>query len=253
MKLLLAVTGLILIGYVSFASNKVPVYKAKIINTYPHDSKAFTQGLIYHEGFLYESTGLRGESSLRKVKLKTGEVLQKRDLQPKLFGEGLAIWKNQLIQLTWHAGVAFVCDIEKFNVLKAFAYSGEGWGLTANDDNFIMSDGSAELRFLDPKTFKEVKKITVTDEDGKPVKNLNELEFIDGEIFANVWMKNKIARIGPESGKVNAWIDLIDLVPPEHKGSDEAVLNGIAYDSKNDRLFVTGKLWPELYEIKISK
>lgn len=234
------------------AANKTPVYGVKVINTYPHDQKAFTQGLIFHNGFLYESTGLRGESTLRKVKLETGEVLQKHSLKPKLFGEGLAIWQKQLVQLTWHAGVAFIYEMADFKVASAFAYSGEGWGLTTDKDGFILSNGSADLLFLDPKTFREVKRITVTDKT-KPIKDLNELEFINGEIFANVWQQNKIARIDPKTGKVIAWIDLSELVPPEHKDSEQAVLNGIAYDAKNDRLFVTGKLWPKIYEIKVNE
>ena len=251
-KLLLALIGLTLVCYAVVASNKVPEYKVEVVNTYPHDSKAFTQGLIYHDGFLYESTGLRGESSLRKIKIETGEVLKKRDLNAKFFGEGLAIWKEKLIQLTWHAGIAFICNIDDLNATKAFAYSGEGWGLTTNADGFILSDGSADLSFRDPETFQEVKRITVKDGD-KSVKNLNELEFIKGEIYANIWMKNKIARINPNSGFIIGWIDLEKLVPPEHKGSEDAVLNGIAYDHKNDRLFVTGKLWSKLYEIKIDE
>lgn len=250
-KLLLVLFALTIVGYAVLASNRVPEFNVEIVNTYPHDPKAFTQGLIYHDGFLYESTGLRGESSLRKVKLESGEVLNKHDLNAKFFGEGLAIWEDKLIQLTWHAGIAFICNIDDLSATKAFAYSGEGWGLTTNADGFILSDGSADLSFRDPKTFQEVKRITVKDGE-KPVTKLNELEFIKGEIYANIWMKNKIARIDPKSGQVTGWIDLKKLVPKEHVGSDEAVLNGIAYDHEKNRLFVTGKLWPKLFEIKIN-
>ena len=231
---------------------KVETYGVKILKTYPHNPESFTQGLLYHNDYLYESTGLWTKSTLRKVHIKTGNTVQKHSLKNTYFGEGLALWDNQLIQLTWHAGDALVYDLETFKALPSFSYDGEGWGLTTNKDGFILSDGTAELRFLDPKSFKEVKRLKVTDK-GKEIKKLNELEFIDGKIFANVWLTNKIAKIDPNSGKVLAWIDLSNLVPQEHRGSNEAVLNGIAYDEENDRLFVTGKLWPKLYEIKLIK
>jgi len=231
-------------------STETPVYAIKVVNTFPHDTAAYTQGLLYQDGFLYESTGRRGQSNLRKVELKTGKVLHQHDINPNLFGEGLALWQGRLFQLTWHAGKAFVYDLKDFKELGAYNYPGEGWGLTTNGKHLIQSNGSADLKFLDPNTFSEVKRIRVTD-NGKPIKDLNELEFIRGEIFANVWMTNKIARINPQTGKITAWLDLSSLVPANLPDDSDAVLNGIAYDSKNDRLFVTGKLWPKLYEIQI--
>ena len=235
-------------AYTQADSVKTPVYGVKVVNTYEHDKQAFTQGLLYDNGLLYESTGVRGRSTMRKVKLETGEVLQKVKLPASLFGEGLALWEEQFVQLSWQAGVALVYDKESFKLSHVFRYKGEGWGLTNNKDGFIMSDGTADLRFMDPKTFQEVKRITVTDA-GNKVKNLNELEYINGEIYANVWLTNKIAKIDPNSGKVLAWIDLSNLVPAGYKNNPDAVLNGIAYDSKRKRFFVTGKLWPKLFEV----
>jgi len=227
-----------------------PVQGVKVINTYKHDKNAFTQGLLYVDDVLYESTGVRGRSSIRKVKLETGEVLKKSNLPNSLFGEGLALWKNQFVQLSWQAGVALVYEKESFKLSRVFRYKGEGWGLTTNKDSFIMSDGTADIRFLDPETFSEVKRITVTDA-GKEIKMLNELEFINGEIYANVWLTNKIVRIDPKSGKVIAWIDLSSLVPKGYENNQDAVLNGIAYDATKKRLFVTGKLWPKLFEVEV--
>ena len=232
------------------AEKKTPVYSYKIMNTYPHDTQAFTQGLIYHKGVLYESTGLNGQSSLRKIKFETGEVLQKERLPHQYFGEGLAIWGTELIQLTWESQVAFVYDLTTFKQTRKFTYTGEGWGLTTDGMNFILSDGTADLRFMSSQTFKETRRITVTD-NGQIIKNLNELEYIQGYIYANIWFQDRIAKIDPINGKVVAWLDLSDLVPRHLRGSQDAVLNGIAYDAKGDRLFITGKLWPVLYEIKI--
>ena len=223
----------------------------QILHTYPHDPKAFTQGLIFVDGHLYESTGINGRSSLRMVDLATGEVLQKHVLSPDYFGEGLTDWGSTLIQLTWTSHKAFVYDRFSFALLRMFDYSGEGWGLTHDAANLILSDGTSYLRFLDPKTFKVVRRVHVTDESGHPVDNLNELEYIHGEIYANIWQTDEIIRISPSSGKILGRIDLTGIIDKHELQGDGGVLNGIAYDSANDRLFVTGKLWPKLFEIKV--
>ncbi len=223
----------------------------QILHAYPHDPNAFTQGLIYVDGHLYESTGLNGKSSLRMVELSTGAVLQKYDLPAEFFGEGLTDWGSTLIQLTWQAHKAFVYDRFSFSLLRTFQYPGEGWGLTHDSTQLILSDGTSSLRFLDPKSFHEIRRIHVVDESGHAVDNLNELEFIHGEIYANIWHTDKIARISPRTGKILAWIDLSGIIEPRELHGSDAVLNGIAYDPAADRLFVTGKLWPKLFEIKI--
>lgn len=225
-------------------------YRYQVVHTYPHDPAAFTQGLVYLDGVLYEGTGLNGRSSLRKVKLETGEVLQKTDIPQVYFGEGITNWGSQLIQLTWQSGVGFVYDRSTFQQLKTFRYDTEGWGLTQDGTNLIESDGSATLRFWNPSTFAEVRRITVQ-ESGKPVLNLNELEYIRGEIFANVWQTDTIARINPTTGDVTGWLDLAGLLTPQERSNGVDVLNGIAYDATQDRLFVTGKLWPKLFEIRL--
>lgn len=224
-----------------------PIYAYKIVMTYPHDRTAFTQGLIYQDGFLYESTGLYGHSSLRKVDLTTGTVLQEHSLPPQFFGEGLTIYGNKIIQLTWQSKLGFVYDQKSFVVQQTFSYPTEGWGITHDGKQLIMSDGSSTLYCLDPKTFKEIGRIEVLDQD-KPVKGINELEYIKGEIFANIWPTTRIARISPKTGRVTGWIDFAGIVPLE---KDADVLNGIAYDTKNGRIFVTGKLWPKVFEISI--
>jgi glutaminyl-peptide cyclotransferase len=222
----------------------------QVIHTYPHDQHAYTQGLIYLDGHLYESTGLNGQSSLRMEDLETGRILQFKDVSSKYFAEGLAPWGSTLIQLTWQHHIALVYDRSSFRELRTLPYKGEGWGLTADDKNLILSDGTATLRFLDPTTFRVARSVTVKDH-GKPIDQLNELEFIHGEIYANIWHSDRIARISPATGNVLGWIDLTGLLPSSERSSPEAVLNGIAYDPKHDRLFVTGKLWPKLFEIKI--
>jgi len=233
------------------ADRRAPdIYSYRIVNTYPHDPLAYTQGLVYHDGFLYESTGLNARSSLRKVKLETGEVIQQRLIEPMYFAEGLATWNGRLIQLTWQSGVGFIYNLDGFKLRRTFRYAGEGWGLTYGGNRFIMSDGSDSLRFFDPETFRESGRIAVREGD-VPVWNLNELEYIRGEVYANVWHSDRIARISPKSGAVVGWIDLTGLLPAGHRLSPEAVLNGIAYDAERDRLFVTGKLWPKLFEIKL--
>ena len=231
------------------ASHHYDTYR--IVHVYPHDSSAFTQGLVFVDGHLYESTGLNGKSSLRMVDLTTGRVLQKYDVPPNYFGEGLTDWGSNLVQLTWQAHEGFVYDRFSFSLLRKFQYEGEGWGLTHDKTNLIMSDGTSYLRFLDPKTFKETKRIHVTDEAGHSVDQLNELEYVRGEIYANVWQTDQIVRISPRTGKVLGWVDLTGIIDARELSGQGAVLNGIAYDQKEDRLFVTGKLWPKLFEIRI--
>ena len=228
-----------------------PEYGYKVIHTYPHDRGAFTEGLFFQDGFLYESTGLEGHSAIRKERLETGEVLQSREIAPQYFGEGIVAWKDRLIELTWQSHVGFVYDLASMAPFAEFHYPGEGWALTKDDHRLIMSDGTSELRFLDPDTLQETGRVKVTDE-GKPIDNLNELEYVKGQVFANIWQTNRIARIDPASGKVLGWIDLTGLLSDQDRvGGPVDVLNGIAYDAKGDRLFVTGKLWPKLYEIKL--
>ena len=228
---------------------RVATFGYQVVRSYPHDREAFTQGLIYRDGVLYEGTGLNGRSGIRKVKLETGEVLQMQPLDSRHFGEGITDWNGTLFQLTWQSEVAFQYDIGTFKQIKTFPYTGEGWGLTHDGTRLIMSDGTAQLRFLDPATFKETGRVTVRDADG-PVAELNELEFIKGEVFANVWQSDRIARISPKDGRVTGWIDLAGLLPASEREAD-AVLNGIAHDPAGDRLFVTGKLWPRLFEITL--
>jgi glutamine cyclotransferase len=221
-------------------------------NTYPHDPQAFTQGLSYRDGYLYETTGQNGHSSLRKVELATGKVLQKKDMADEFFGEGSTTVGNEIFGLTWTSHVGFVYDLKSFTLKRRFNYAGEGWGLASDGERLYMSDGSAAIRVLNPKTLEEVRRIQVS-ADGQPIDRLNELEVVDGQIFANVWGTDVIARIDPGSGNVVGWIDLTGLLPKEKRGTDslDAVLNGIAYDSKRRRLFVTGKLWPKLFEIEL--
>ena len=231
------------------AGSALPLYGYTVVNTYPHDRDAFTQGLLYLDGVLYEGTGLNGRSSIRKVKLETGEVLQKHDIPEPYFGEGIAVWNSELIQLTWQSGTAFVYDRQTFRPLRTFKYTGEGWGLTHDGTSLIMSDGTDALRFLDPVTFAERRRLRVT-AVGAPVRELNELEYVNGEVFANLWQTDYVARINPKTGTVSGWIDLRALLPPrERAGTD--VMNGIAFDEARDRLFVTGKLWSKLFEIRL--
>lgn len=229
----------------------VPTYDYKVVRSYPHDTQAFTEGLLYRDGVLYESTGLNGKSSIRKVDLASGKVLQSKDIPPQYFGEGLTAWGDTLVGLTWQTQTGFVFDLKTFELKSQFAYPGEGWGLTHNGKELIMSDGTATLRFLDPKTFLEVRRIKVT-ADGIAVDQLNELEVVEGEIYANIWHTNTIARIDPATGKITGWIDFGKLYPEAGKGQNgENVMNGIAYDAEKKRLFVTGKLWPKIYEVKV--
>ena len=225
-------------------------YTYTVVNVYPHDKTAFTEGLVYDNGFLYEGTGIPGRSQVRREDLLTGTVLQSVDLPSPYFGEGITIFGNTIIELTWQSNIGFVYDKLTFALLQTFSYPTEGWGLTHNGKNLIMSDGTATLHFLDPVTFAEVSSLDVYDENG-PVPLLNELEYIKGEIYANVWLTDRIARISPVTGQVVGWIDLTGLLSPADIVFPIDVLNGIAYDAKNDRLFVTGKLWPKLFEIDL--
>lgn len=234
-----------------FASAPQPAeYMFEVVHVFPHDRTAFTQGLEFHAGFLYESTGLNGRSSLRKVRLETGEVIQQVDLAPEYFGEGITLLHDEIYQLTWQSQVGFVYSARDFRLLRRFSYAGEGWGLTNNGREIFMSDGSAELRVIEAGTFKEKRRIKVHD-GARPIAQLNELEFVEGEIFANVWQTDRIARISPATGDVVGWVDLAGLLSPVFKVEPGAVLNGIAYDAAQKRLFVTGKLWPSLFEIRL--
>lgn len=230
----------------------IPEYGYEIVHVYPHDPLAYTQGLFYLDGLFYEGTGLNGRSSIRKVRLETGEVLQKRDLPEQYFGEGIVNWKDRLLEITWRSQTGFVYDLAGFAPRSQFRYPGEGWGLTQDGKRIIMSDGTSELRFWDPDTLQETGRITVT-ADTVPVAELNELEWVKGEIYANVYQTDRIARIDPASGNVVGWIDLSGILSPADRAGQVDVLNGIAYDVKGDRLFVTGKLWPKLFQIRLVK
>ena len=241
--IIMMIVAVFFVGTHAF-TEAVQTYTYKVINTYPHDSKAFTQGLVFEHGSLYEGTGLYGDSSLRKIHLETGEIEQIYRLPKKFFGEGITIYKNSIIQLTWQSRIGFVYDIQSFGLMQKFRYSTEGWGITHDGKRLIMSDGTATLYFLDPETYTQRGTLRVRDANS-PVRMLNELEYIRGEIYANVWQKNRIARISSDTGTVMGWIDLEELC------QWNGVLNGIAYDHEHDRLFVTGKLWPYIYEIKL--
>lgn len=228
-----------------------PVYGYRVVRSYPHDPNAFTQGLFFHNGQLYESTGLEGRSGIRRVDLQSGRSLQQQALDSRYFGEGSVAVGDQLYQLTWRSQIGFIYDIRTFRAVGSFRYAGEGWGLTHDGRRIIMSDGTPQLRFLQPGTMRELGRITVTD-DGRPIAALNELEFVQGEVYANVWQTDLIARIDPASGRVTGWINLAGLLSPADRArSRPDVLNGIAWDPRGRRLFVTGKQWPRLYEIQL--
>jgi glutamine cyclotransferase len=233
--------------------SRVSNYTYEILKTYPHDPAAFTQGLVYYQGDLYESTGLNGSSSLRKVELATGRVLKRFDVPQQYFAEGLALFGGKLYQLTWLTQTTFVYNLDSFDQsgwIKTFGYTGEGWGLTHDGHSLIMSDGTNQIRFLDPETFQVQRTINVQ-ENGTAVRQLNELEYIKGEIFANVWQTDRIARIDPQSGRIIGWLNLAGLLSAEDRAHGVDVLNGIAYDEAGDHLYVTGKLWPKLFEIRL--
>jgi glutamine cyclotransferase len=231
-------------------NRSVPVnYTYEVVKVYPHDQNAFTQGLVIEKGVLYESTGLYGNSTLRRVDLETGNVMQSYALPAEFFGEGITVFGDRIIQLTWQSHKGFVYDKYSFDLLQEFSYPTEGWGITNDGSQLIMSDGTANLYFLDPETFQKVGQVEVHDGNAS-VTNLNELEYINGEVYANIWPTNKIATINPQTGQVKAWIDLTGIYTQENNDPN-SVLNGIAYDAEGNRLFVTGKMWSQLFEIKL--
>lgn len=232
-------------------NQSVPTYSYEIINSYPHDAAAFTQGLIYVDGVLYEGTGRYGQSSLREVDLETGTVQSLSTIPEQYFGEGITIFDDKIYQLTWQNQTGFIYDQDSFKLLDTFSYPTEGWGLTHDGQNLIMSDGTNHLYFLDPNTLEITNQVAVFNAQGNPVVRLNELEYINGAVYANIWQTNDIVQINPETGQVTAWIDLTDLLSSESLTQPVDVLNGIAYDAENGRLFVTGKLWPTLFEIEL--
>lgn len=245
----------------STASIDIPVYTYEIVNTFDHDSEAFTQGLVYHNGFLYEGTGQQpyfgpgssanGISTLRKVALETGEVIQSLQLDRPYFGEGIAILGDEIVQLTWRSQIGFVYDLTTFQLKREFVYTSEGWGITHDGARFVMSDGTSTLYLRDSQSLNEAARVDVRDNRGL-VFRLNELEFIKGEVWANIWGTDQIARINALTGRVVGWVDLTGILPAEGRGNEpDAVMNGIAYDAENDRIFVTGKLWPKLFEIRV--
>lgn len=240
------------VSQISVDPEDPPVYGYRVVKAYPHDPGAFTQGLVYdpEDGVLYEGTGMWGRSSLRKVEPETGKILQIRRLPAEYFGEGIAVWGEKIVQLTWQSRTGFVYDKGSFELLQTFSYPTEGWGITHDLEKLIMSDGTSTLYFWDPDTLKEIGHVDVRDRDA-PVKNLNELEYIDGLVFANVWQTDRIAVIDINTGRVVAWLDLAGILSEEDRTGGEDVLNGIAYDAENDRLFVTGKDWPKLFEIEL--
>ncbi len=256
LKLFIPVLIVILaVAFVLFRPDKInpvipPTYTYEIINTFPHDQKAFTQGLVFEDGVLYEGTGLNGRSTLRKVELETGNVLQMHQLLTKFFGEGITIYGDNIIQLTYKENVGFVYNKDAFELLREFNYPTEGWGITHDGRRLIMSDGTPTLYFLNPETFEQVGRIKVNDRN-TPLLGLNELEYVKGQIYANIWPTERIAMIAPDTGSVTGWIDLKGLLTQQDYSQPVDVLNGIAYDKNNGRLFVTGKFWPKLFEIKL--
>jgi glutamine cyclotransferase len=247
---LVITASLIMLGLLS----NIPVdseplhYTYNIVNVYPHDESAFTQGLVFENSFLYEGTGRYGQSTLRRVELETGNIIKLHSLPDQFFGEGITIFEDKIIQLTWKEGKGFVYERNSFELLQEFNYSTEGWGITHNGTALIMSDGTATLHFLDPETFQTISQVEVYDEE--PVSLLNELEYINGRIYANIWTEDKIAIINPQTGQVTGWIDLTGITDLENQNPNN-VLNGIAYDQNEDRLFVTGKMWSKLFEIEL--
>lgn len=239
-------------GGTNATTPKVPMYSYEVVHAWPHDRKAFTQGLVFLDGELLESTGGNGASSLRRVELESGRVAQQVSLAYQFFGEGLAVMGRRIFQLTWQNGKCFVYDLASFRKTGEFSYSGEGWGLTTDERQLIMSDGTEQLRFLNPDTFEIIRSIKVT-VNGQPLRFLNELEYIKGEILANVWQTDLVVRISPADGKVVGVINLSGLLPAAERDGSTDVLNGIAYDRATDRIFVTGKNWPKLYEIRLKQ
>ncbi|GAC1415012.1 MAG: glutaminyl-peptide cyclotransferase [Acidobacteriaceae bacterium] len=227
-----------------------PVFGYKVIATYPHSTQSYTEGFLYLDGLFYEGTGMIGRSAVLAVQPETGKVLQRRDLPSSYFGEGIVDFGPNLLEWTWQSHIVFVLDRFSLRPVRELRYTGEGWGMTRTTTELITSDGTSILRFRDPNTFREIRHILVR-EGTKSVGELNELEFVKGEIYANVWHSDRIARISPQDGQVLSWIDLTGILPDDQKVNEESVLNGIAYDAKHDRLFVTGKQWPKIFEIKV--
>ncbi|HSY72809.1 MAG TPA: glutaminyl-peptide cyclotransferase [Alloacidobacterium sp.] len=227
-----------------------PVSGYKVIAKYPHSTESYTEGFFYRDGVFYEGTGLKGHSAVLAIQPETGKPIQRLDLPSQYFGEGIVDWGPDIYEWTWQSHLCFVYDRFSLRLVKQFTYTGEGWGMTRTAKEIITSDGTAILRFRDPATFKETRHIVVKD-GAKTIDQLNELEFVKGEIYANIWHSDRIARISPRDGHVIGWIDLSGLLPEAQKANDESVLNGIAYDAQHDRLFVTGKQWPTIFEIKI--
>ena len=236
----------------SASTQDAPVYRFEVVNSWPHDPAAFLQGIVFHDGAFLESDGQYGQSCLRKVELKTGKVLKQVSVPPQIFAEGMTLFQGKIYQLTWKNQKGFIYDPESLQKLGEFRYDGEGWGLTHDHEALILSDGTNQIRFLDPATF-EVKRTISVMFRGQPLEELNELEYVKGEIYANIWHTDRIVRIDPQSGRVLGWIDLTGLLPASERSDEEAVLNGIAYDEASDRLFVTGKLWPKIFEIRLKK
>jgi glutaminyl-peptide cyclotransferase len=250
LRIVLRIRLLFLLAIVSMRCVAAPIYTYKVVATYPHSTSSYTEGFFYLNGLFYESTGLEGHSSVMAIQPETGKPIQQLNLAPDLFGEGIVDYGPNIIGWTWLTHSGFVYDRFSFRVVGQFRYDGEGWGMTRTAKEIITSDGTATLRFRDPKTFKDLRHIIV--KDGKQqVPELNELEFVKGEIYANIWHTDRIARISPADGQILGWIDLTGLLPDEQKINSESVLNGIAYDAKGDRLFVTGKQWPRVFEIKV--
>jgi glutaminyl-peptide cyclotransferase len=244
--------AVLLVLSAAIAGAQTPEYGYKVVHVYPHDPLAFTQGLEYRNGFLYEGTGQEGSSTLRKVELETGKPVQVVALEEQYFGEGITVLNSRIVELTWQHHRGFLYEQGTFKMLKTFEYPGEGWGLTNDGKQIYMSDGTPDIRVWDPETLHEVRRFTVRD-GGRPIPMLNELEWVRGEIYANVWQTDKIVRISPSDGKVLGWIDLTGLLSEPERMHGADVLNGIAYDPAGDRLFVTGKLWPKLFEIRLVK
>lgn len=246
--------GLFLVPFANCAeeviTGKAPVYTYRIVRTYPHDRAAFTQGLVYADGALYEGTGQIGQSSLRMVELASGRVIKRIDLAAPYFGEGITLIGDRIIQLTWKSQVGFVYDRSTFRLLHRFSYPHEGWGITHDGKNLFLSDGTSVVHRMDPKTFRENGRIDVRDDRGRPVTGINELEYIKGAIYANIWPTNRIAVINPRTGRIRAWVEMEGLLSPT-EALDVDVLNGIAYDAREDRIFITGKYWPKVFEIRV--
>jgi glutamine cyclotransferase len=248
--ILLALTLLLALSSAPAQTSPTPVYSYKVVATFPHSTSSYTEGFFYLNGLFYEGTGIKGHSQILVTDPATGRITQHIDLAPQYFGEGIVDWGSNLYEWTWQSHLGFVYDRATLRPLAQFTYTGEGWGMTHDATHIITSDGTSTLRFRDPKDFHEVRSLTVTDR-GAPVPELNELEFIKGEIYANIWHTNRIARISPRDGHVIAWIDLSGLLPSVVQLDNEAVLNGIAYDAQHDRLFVTGKEWPTIFQITL--